>query len=29
MDFERVLMWMAIIGVIGLALTLTWMLATS
>lgn len=29
MSFERLLMWMAVIGVIGFALTLAWMLATS
>jgi hypothetical protein len=28
MDFERALMWMTVIGVIGLALTLVWMLAS-
>ena len=26
MNLERLFMWMAILGVIGLALTLTWML---
>jgi len=28
MSFERVLLWMAIIGVVGFALTLVWMLAS-
>lgn len=28
MDFERLLMWMAVFGLIGLALTFAWMLAT-
>jgi hypothetical protein len=28
MDFERVLIWMAVVGLIGLALTFAWMLAT-
>lgn len=28
MDFEKVLIWMAAIGLIGLALTFTWVVAT-
>ena len=28
MDFERALIWMFVIGLIGLALTFTWVLAT-
>jgi len=28
MGLERMLMWMAVVGVIGVALTLTWMLFT-
>jgi hypothetical protein len=28
MDFEKVLIWMFVIGLIGLALTFAWVLAT-